>query len=47
MSQDHFFVIPAKAKIRSFQWVMDSGVRRSDGIGTFNETVKIAAFTSE
>ncbi len=39
-SKIQFIVIPTKAGIQSFQWVVDSGFRRSDGIWTFYETVK-------
>jgi len=34
------FVIPAEAGIQLFQWVLDSGFRRSDGFGTFYEFIK-------
>ena len=34
------FVIPAKAGIQCFQWVLDSGFHRSDGFGTFYEVIE-------
>jgi hypothetical protein len=37
-SADRFYVIPAKAGIQSFQYLLDSGFRRNDGIETFYET---------
>jgi hypothetical protein len=36
---NQFIVIPAKAGIPSFQYLPDSGFGRSDGIGTFYETI--------
>jgi len=37
------FVIPAKAGIQLFQWVLDSGFHRSDDSWTFYEFIKIVA----
>jgi hypothetical protein len=34
-----FYVIPAKAGIQSFQYVLDTGLRRHDGVSTFYEAV--------
>ena len=38
-SENTFFVIPANAGTQSFQSVMDSDFRRSNGIGTFYEAI--------
>jgi hypothetical protein len=35
-----FFVIPAEAGIQSFQALLDPGLRRGDGLGTFYEFIK-------
>jgi hypothetical protein len=29
------FVIPAQAEIQAFQWLLDSRIRRIDGVGGF------------
>ena len=38
------FVIPAKAGIQLFQWVLDSGFHRSDGLGTSYEIIMFSNF---
>jgi len=34
-------VIPAQARIQSFQWVMDSRLRGSDGMTTFYDFIEV------
>ncbi|MFZ3055333.1 MAG: hypothetical protein WA098_01110 [Smithella sp.] len=35
-----FFVIPAKAGIQLFQYVLDTGLHRYDGFSTFYDFIK-------